>query len=220
MPEIAINEKLISFLLFLPVFFISLAFHEYSHAFVAWKYGDNTAKNQGRLTLNPIKHIDLIGSVLMPLVSFASGFFIIGWAKPVPVNRKNFKNMLRDDAVVSFAGPVANFILAVVLFAGFAALDSNASGMGMTQQRIISLLQMGSYFNIFLFAFNLLPIPPLDGSHILFDLFPNRITSQIVNSGLYGFVILMLFIYSPLWGYFIKFVNFVYEIFLYVSGKY
>jgi Zn-dependent protease len=219
LPEIQVNDKLINFILFLPVFFISLAFHEFSHAFFASKFGDDTAKNQGRLSMNPIKHIDMIGSVLMPLISFASSSFLIGWAKPVPVNRRNFKNMLRDDAVVSFAGPFANFFLAVVLFLLYALLDSPSTAQTSMLQRLSGILWMGSYFNVFLFCFNLLPIPPMDGSHILFDLFPNEVTSKIAGSGLYGFFILMIFMFSPLWGYFIRIVNFIFKMFIFAFGK-
>ncbi|HEX2865738.1 MAG TPA: site-2 protease family protein [Ignavibacteriales bacterium] len=216
MPEVQVNERLINFLLFLPVFFISLAFHEFSHAFFAHRLGDDTAKDEGRLSLNPIKHIDLIGSVLMPLISFASSSFLIGWAKPVPVNRRNFKNMLRDDAVVSFAGPVANFVLGVFLFILYALLQQSA---GPAFEKLSGILWMGSYFNVFLFCFNLLPIPPMDGSHILFDIFPNEFTAKIAGSGLYGFLFLMIFIFSPLWGYFIRVVNFIFKLFIFAFGK-
>ncbi|MGE5680941.1 MAG: site-2 protease family protein [Bacillota bacterium] len=219
MPHISISDNLIRFLLFLPFFFISLAVHEFSHAYSAFKLGDFTAKNQGRLSLNPLRHLDLIGSLVMPLLSFASGFMIIGWARPVPINRNNFKNRLRDDAIVSFAGPLSNLILAAVLFAGFYLLGSLQLAEGETAERFIKVLSMASYFNVFLFAFNLLPIPPLDGSHILYDLFPNRFTAMLAGAGLYGFLLLMLFIYSPLWVYFVKFVNLIFEFFIFFAGK-
>lgn len=219
MPNISVNENLIIFLLFLPVFFVSLAIHEFSHAFAASKMGDFTARDQGRLSLNPLRHLDMIGSVLMPLMSFASGFMIIGWAKPVPVNRDNFRNRFRDDALVSFAGPLSNFLLAILLFILLYLVDNSVTSQTAGAERLIRILTMGSYFNVFLFAFNLLPIPPLDGSHILYDLFPNRFTALIAGSGFYGFFILILFIYSPLWGYFVKFVNFVFELFILVAGK-
>ncbi|MDP4173030.1 MAG: site-2 protease family protein [Bacteroidota bacterium] len=219
MPHISINERLLIFLMFLPVFFVSLAVHEYSHAFSAFKLGDNTAKNQGRLSLNPIRHLDLIGSILMPLLSFSSGFMIIGWAKPVQINRNNFKNSYRDDAIVSFAGPLSNFFLSVILFIVFYALNALIVDQSTAIQMLIRALSMGSYFNVFLFVFNLLPIPPLDGSHILFDLFPNRFTAMLAGSGLYGFFILMFFIYSPLWGYFEKIVRFIFELFIFAAGK-
>lgn len=215
MPEIQVSERLISFLYFLPVFFISLAIHEFAHAYTANIKGDSTAKDLGRLTLNPIKHIDLVGSVLMPIAAFASGFALIGWAKPVPVNRKNFKNPLKDDAFVSAAGPISNFILAVFLFLIFALLDNTSPQNYETAK---SILWFGTFFNVFLFAFNLLPIPPLDGSHILFDLFPNKFTAKLLNLGLYGTIILFIFIYSPLWDYFFAIVNYILKMFLFIKS--
>ena len=215
MPDLQISERLINFLMFLPIFFLSISVHEYSHAFFANKYGDDTAKKLGRLSLNPFKHIDLVGSVIMPLAAFASGFALIGWAKPVPVDRRNFSNPLKDDAIVSFAGPLSNIIFSVLLFVLF-LISVNIFG---EQNLIINdLLWYGVFLNVFLFAFNLLPIPPLDGSHILFDLFPNKLTAKYLNLGLYGSLLLLVFIYSPLWGIFMKIVNFILQLFLNIGG--
>lgn len=206
MPDIQVSEKLISFLTFLPMFMLSITLHEYAHAFVAYKKGDPTAKNLGRLTFNPIKHADLLGTLIMPIASFASGIALIGWAKPVPIDRRNFKNIYKDDAYVSFAGPLANLILAFIFYSIlFVFIKFHLS----ENLLIINLMWYGVFFNIFLFAFNLLPIPPLDGSHLLFDLWPNNITAKILNLGLYGSILLILFIYSPLWGFFMKLINFV-----------
>jgi Zn-dependent protease len=215
LPDLQISERLIKFLMFLPIFLLSISVHEYSHAFFANKYGDDTAKKLGRLTLNPFKHIDLVGSVIMPLAAFASGFALIGWAKPVPVDRRNFSDPLKDDAVVSFAGPLSNFIFSILLFVLF-LISVNIFG---EQNLIISdLLWYGVFLNVFLFAFNLLPIPPLDGSHILFDLFPNKLFAKYLNLGLYGSLLLLVFIYSPLWGFFMKIVNFILQLFLKIGG--
>ncbi len=215
MPDLQVSERLINFLMFLPIFLLSISVHEYSHAFFANKYGDDTAKKLGRLTLNPFKHIDLVGSVIMPLAAFASGFALIGWAKPVPVDRRNSSDPLKDDAVVSLAGPLSNFILSVLLFVLF-IISVNIFG---EQNSIISnLLWYGVFLNVFLFAFNLLPIPPLDGSHILFDLFPNKLTAKYLNLGLYGSLLLLVFIYSPLWGIFMEIVNFILQLFLKIGG--
>ncbi len=195
------------------MFLISITLHEFAHALLANKLGDDTAKKRGRLTLNPFKHADIIGTLIMPLASFASGFALIGWAKPVPIDRRKFKNQLRDDAVVSFAGPAANFLLAVIFFIFFSVIyHSNISYL------IVNIFWYGVFFNIFLFAFNLLPIPPLDGSHILFDVFPNKITAKLLSLGLYGSIILLVFIYSPLWGYFMDLVNFILRVFLKTAG--
>lgn len=214
MPDIQISERLISFLTFLPMFVLSITFHEYAHAFVAFKKGDPTAKNMGRMTFNPIKHADLIGTLIMPIASFATGVALIGWAKPVPVDRRNFKNLYSDDAYVSFAGPFANLVLALIFYVIFFVFIN----YHLTQnQLLVNFFWYGVFFNIFLFAFNLLPIPPLDGSHILFDLFPNKITLKILNLGLYGTLILLLFIYSPLWRFFMQLINFILDTLLKVA---
>ena len=215
MPHIQVSEKLISFLTFLPIFFISLAIHEFAHAFAASKLGDNTAKDQGRLTLNPFKHADLIGTILMPIASFASGFALIGWAKPVPVNRKNLRNEFRDDAVVSFAGPLSNFVLAVLFFVVFLIMYK---GSDVSSPFWLNIMWYGVFFNIFLFLFNLIPLPPLDGCHILYDLYPNHLTAALLNLGFYGTIALLILIYSPLWGLFMKLVTFILNLFLTVGS--
>ncbi len=210
MPDIQISERLILLFYFLPIFLISLSIHEYAHALLAYKYGDDTAKNLGRLTLNPIKHLDLFGSIIMPVMAFTSGFMLIGWAKPVPVDRRKFKDVYKNDAVVSFAGPLANLIFAVFIYVIYLLL-SNYSFM---QSHIVfSIFRLTIIFNIFLFCFNLLPIPPLDGSHIIFDLFPNNYTAKLQNLGMYGTLILFIFIYSPLWSIFMNLVNWIIEFF-------
>jgi len=209
LPDIQVSEKLISFLTFLPMFMLSITFHEYAHAFIAYKKGDRTAKNLGRLTFNPIKHADLLGTLIMPLASFATGIALIGWAKPVPIDRRNFKSIYKDDAFVSFAGPFANLMLAFVFYLIFFLFIKYHMSESLL---LLNLLWYGVFFNIFLFAFNLLPIPPLDGSHILYDFWPNNITAKILNLGLYGSIILILFIYSPLWGIFMKLINFILSI--------
>lgn len=215
MPDIQLSEQLISFLTFLPMFFISITVHEFAHAFSASRLGDNTAKNLGRLTLNPFKHADLIGTLIMPIASFASGFALIGWAKPVPIDRRNFHSPLRDDAIVSAAGPLSNFLLALLFFIFFyLSLNINFQ----YQSLFANIFWYGVFFNIFLFAFNLLPIPPLDGSHILFDIFPNKFTASLSTLGVYGSIILMLFIYSPLWKYFIGVINYFIEFLLSIAG--
>ena len=215
MPDIQVSERLLNFIAFLPLFYLSIAVHEFSHALLANKYGDDTAKKLGRLTLNPFKHIDLIGSVLMPIAAFASGFALIGWAKPVPIDRRNFKEPLKADAVVSFAGPLSNFLFAVLFFILFVITDQ---WLGSPHAFVVNLMWYGVFLNIFLFLFNLLPIPPLDGSHILFDIFPNKVTAKYLSLGFYGSFILLVFIYSPLWGYFIRFINFILKLFLKTGG--
>jgi Zn-dependent protease len=206
LPDIQINEKLILLFYFLPIFLISLTIHEYAHAFFAYRFGDDTAFKQGRLTLNPLKHIDLIGSIVMPILAFTSGFMLIGWAKPVPVNRSKFKNIYRDDAIVSVVGPVSNIIFAIIVYLAYIIV----SGSGIEISNILfNIFRLTIIFNIFLFCFNLLPIPPLDGSHIIYDLFPNKYTAKLQNLGLYGTLLLFMFIYSPLWSMFMNVVNWI-----------
>lgn len=195
------------------MFLISITVHEFSHAILANKLGDDTAKKMGRLTLNPFKHADIIGTFIMPLASFASGIALIGWAKPVPIDRRKFKNRLLDDAVVSFAGPLSNFLLAVIFFIFFMGFyHASASAY------VVNLLWYGVFFNVFLFAFNLLPIPPLDGVHILYDIFPNKLTARLIGIGFYGSIILLFLIYSPLWGFFMDLINYILKIFLNIAG--
>jgi len=206
LPDIQISEKLLLLIYFMPIFLLSLSIHEYAHALLAYKYGDDTAKNQGRLTLNPLKHIDLVGSIVMPILAFTSGFMLIGWAKPVPVDRRNFKNVLKDDAIVSFAGPLSNLIFAIIIYVTYLVLDSS----DLIQSNFVyNIFRLGVIFNVFLFCFNLLPIPPLDGSHIIYDLFPNAYTAKLQNMGMYGTLILFLFIYSPMWSMFMNIVNWI-----------
>ncbi|MGQ9644075.1 MAG: site-2 protease family protein, partial [Ignavibacterium sp.] len=200
MPEIQVSEKLILFLKFIPIFLISITVHKFAHAFSAKQFGDSTAEQQGRYTLNPIKHIDPIGSLLLPFLSFFSGSFLIGWAKPVPVNPSNFRNPLKHNAIVSFAGPLSNFLLAIIFF-------SLSIVLMIGQPELSHIFYYGTVFNIFLFCFNLLPIPPLDGSHVLFSVLPNKFTAQWMNLGLYGSFILLFFIFSPLWKYFLMLIN-------------
>jgi Zn-dependent protease len=144
---------------------ILLTFHEFAHGLVAWKCGDDTARLQGRLSLNPVVHIDLIGTVLLPLIMiFASpsvGRFLVGWAKPVPFNPANLKNRWRDEMLIAMAGPAMNLILAValVMFARVTLAFGWAAPTGL-------FLQMAS-LSLLLCFFNLIPIPPLDGSHVL-----------------------------------------------------
>lgn len=202
MPEITLAPELITFLWFLPFLFFSLAMHEFAHAYAAYKMGDETAYRLGRMTLNPLKHLDVIGSVVMPLLSFASNFGLIGWAKPVPVTPINFRKPRRDDIIVSAAGPVMNLLLAFVCALLTVILINFRASFSLPQGLISALINYGIGFNVFLCFFNLLPIPPLDGSHILYAAFPNEVTAKIRRGGWIGLLILMIFINSPLWSLF------------------
>ncbi len=161
-------------LVFIVILLISVIAHEISHGMMADYLGDPTAKMMGRLSLNPIRHIDPLGSVLVPgLLILMGADFIIGWAKPVPVNPLNFKDQRYGEAKVSFAGPAANLIIA--LFFGLLLRVMIGFGLETTfSTNLYFLFQMIVWINILLTVFNLMPVPPLDGSHILFTLLPAR----------------------------------------------
>lgn len=204
MPHIEVSETIIRLLCFLPLFIISITVHEFAHAIVAYRFGDNTAKSQGRMTLNPLKHIDVVGTLIMPLLSFTSGFALIGWAKPVPIDRSKFRDPIKNDLLVSAAGPLSNMLLAVVILAVLMVLHfMHVHPQGMVGQIFVYAV----YLNVFLCLFNLLPLPPLDGAHILFDLFPNEYTARYLGMGLIGSLVLLLAINTPVFGYFMTLVN-------------
>ncbi len=152
MENLSVNPKLILFLMFIPLFLISITIHEFAHAFFAYKLGDDTAKRMGRLSLNPLKHLDIIGSILIPIASFASGIALIGWAKPVPINPLNFHNKRLGDGIVSFVGPFSNLIFAIVLLL-IAVVIPDIILFTLNDREILfsSILKYGIYLNIFLF---------------------------------------------------------------------
>jgi len=149
------------------VVIISLTFHELAHAAAANALGDPTAKNQGRLSTNPLVHIDPVGTILLPLVLVILGLGVFGWAKPVPVNPANLRNLRRDNAIISAAGPLANLILAILSGIAIRILIIFSTQTGDLLNFVFNLLYLLIIINIYLMLFNLLPIPPLDGSGIL-----------------------------------------------------
>ncbi len=181
----------------LPVVF-AITVHEVAHGWVAKKYGDNTASVLGRLTLNPIKHIDLLGTIIVPgllLLSFTG--FIFGWAKPVPVNPGNFKKPNKDMAIVALAGPVSNLLMAIIwaLIARF-VLTIDMELLSKPLKLLYEMGKAGIHINLILALINLLPIPPLDGSRIISGILPNKWAWQYNRLERFGFVFLLILLLS------------------------
>ena len=169
-----------NYLLNLPGLLVAIIIHEFSHGYMAYLLGDNTAKESGRLTLNPFKHLDIVGFVFLLLFRF-------GWAKPVPINPYNFKKRKRDTILVSLAGPFSNFIVAIII--GFVI----SSGI-ITNSILFNVLIIMLWYNIMLGVFNLLPFPPLDGSKILASLLPSKYEYAFYKYERYLYLILILLI--------------------------
>ena len=179
-------------LIALPVLIFSVVVHEYAHGWVARTQGDHTAEMLGRLTLNPVPHLDPIGSILVPgLMALLPGGIVLGWAKPVPVNPRNFRNYKRGDILVSLAGVASNLILAI-LFTILLAIVVRTTG---TASIITAMLTYGIQINFVLMLFNLVPIPPLDGSHVLYHLLPAELGARYRQIGPYGIFILFGLLY-------------------------
>ncbi len=178
------------------VLLFALSLHESAHGWMASRLGDQTARMMGRITLNPLKHIDPVGTVMLPLVALVTHIPVIGWAKPTPVNTRNFKNFVRDDILTTVAGPISNVIGSVVsllvliviaktslvgaacvrsvALGGFGRLDPQLMSLSPVAYPLALIFYYGMLLNLFLAAFNLLPLPPLDGSHIFRHMLPYR----------------------------------------------
>jgi len=172
----------------IPLIF-AITLHEAAHAYMARKYGDNTAQLMGRLTLNPLPHIDPIGTLLFPLIGIVMGGFIFGWAKPVPINYSRLHNPKRDLFWVAIAGPISNFAMALI-WALLLKVSLNFNSYFGTPLNLMA--QAGITINISLMLLNLLPILPLDGGRILFSLLPNKQATQYAKIEPYGMWILIL----------------------------
>ena len=175
--------------LFLILLF-SLSFHEAAHAWTANRLGDPTARQLGRITLNPLAHIDWIGTVLFPLIALLSHVPLLGWAKPVPVNPHNLRAPRRDFGIVAAAGPISNLILAVIGAVGFRVLYLNGAF------EAARWFAQGAILNITLAVFNLLPVPPLDGGNVAMGLLPVGGARAIAQLRPYGFVILYALMFT------------------------
>jgi Zn-dependent protease len=196
--RIKLREQILTTVLLIPGILLGLTFHEYAHAYVADKLGDKTPRFQGRLTLNPLVHIDPIGFIMILIVHF-------GWAKPVQTNPSAYKNYYKDDLKVSIAGPLANLIIAFLSGLVLAIYIKIGLNISTNLDTIINdILYLSIEMNCMLFVLNLIPIPGFDGFHILRDLFPKlfyNISDKIYQ---YQFIIMIVFLVSPLSYYIIQ----------------
>ncbi|MSP27543.1 MAG: site-2 protease family protein [Methylococcales bacterium] len=217
MNELSLLQRIIVWIL--PVVF-AITVHEVAHGWVAKKYGDNTADSQGRLTLNPIKHVDLVGTIIIPGLLLITGTgFIFGWAKPVPVDARNFKNPRADMAIVALAGPVSNVLMAIAW--ALVARVGVTIGLSATQisEPLIYTGIAGISINLVLALVNLLPIPPLDGSRILSGLLPNYWAWQYNKLERFGFIILILLLSTKVLGTILAYPMFIaQQLFFSIAG--
>jgi Zn-dependent protease len=190
----------------LPILLFSVVLHEIAHGWMALRLGDPTARDLGRLTLNPLPHIDLIGSIVVPALSLlTAGTVFIAWAKPVPVNPGYFKHQRRDDILVSVVGPLSNLVVAAacaLLYGITIALTGSVNTMpeGTEREVVLFIQKMFSFgitMNIFLAVFNLLPVPPLDGSHVVASLLPPELGVRYRQIGFAGIILILLMMRVP-----------------------
>ncbi len=182
-------------LVLVPVLLVSMMLHELAHGFVAYRMGDPTAKQHGRLSFNPIRHLDPLGTAMFVITYLIPPHFIFGWAKPVPVSPYYFKNRQRGMGIVGIAGPATNFILAVVFALILNALHPSTDSLAF--EALFLLFQV----NIVLGLFNLIPIPPLDGSRVLGAFLPRNAYEKWIQVDRYGMFIILIFVFV-FWGRF------------------
>jgi Zn-dependent protease len=183
----------------LPVLF-AITLHEAAHAYAARYFGDNTAYAQGRMTLNPLSHVDLFGTIIIPIALYLTSGFVFGYAKPVPVQFGNLRNPKRDMAWVALAGPLANFIMALLWL--ILAVVLVATNVG--EEFPHKVAQAGIVTNLLIFAFNLFPLPPLDGGRVLTSMLPHRLAYQFAKLEPYGFFILLALLYFNVLSFWVQ----------------
>jgi len=194
------------------ILLFSVIIHELAHGYMALYLGDPTARLAGRLTLNPIKHLDPVGSVLVPIIAYMTAGFAFGWAKPVPYNPYNLKNKRSGEALVAFAGPLSNIILATVFAIIIRLVLAMPEVFGsLANQEFIQMISYIVLINIVLAIFNLIPVPPLDGSKLLFSIFPDqygRLRMTLEQFGPILFIVVIFF----LWGFISRVVPILFKL--------
>ena len=178
------NARLGNLIILVPVLLLSMMAHELAHGYIAYRMGDPTAKSRGRLSLNPLRHLDPLGTAMFVITYLFSGF-MFGWAKPVPVSPYYFKNRQRGMAIVGIAGPITNFIIAIIFALVLNWVAPAADG------RVFTVLFLLFEINVVLGLFNLIPIPPLDGSRVLGAFLPRRAYEKWVEFDRYGFMLVI-----------------------------
>ncbi len=208
------QATLLTWLIYYLIIVLIITVHEWAHAWMANRCGDPTARYLGRMTLNPLPHLDIIGTVILPLVMISGmlgGFGVLGWGKPVPVNPANLRNYRRDDILVSMAGPFSNVVLALLALVAVRLLGMWPSAYAETaREMFFAPLALISFFLAF---FNLLPVPPLDGSHVVRHMLSWRAQQMYDAIGRYGFILLLVFINTPLSDMYFTAVMYVYAVF-------
>jgi Zn-dependent protease len=190
----------VNFIFSIVILIFSVILHEISHGYAAEMQGDPTARIQGRLTLNPLRHIDPLGSIIVPFLSYISGGFLVGWAKPVPFNPYNLRNQRWGEAIVAVAGPLMNIAIALIF-----GLFIRSYPIATLPFGIVNLIGSIVIINLVLAIFNLVPIPPLDGSKILFALFPNRLSPLRATLERNSFILILILIFF-LWQWIVPLV--------------